>query len=368
MNERKLNSLMAKSLRCKRDIAKKLQICNLPVLSYREIFQSAVSFYGEGWAGRIQWEMFGFLKYFTAGEQNTLKKYPLFSHLPDFIRNYEYQLNVWKTNYNVFREGEPYCWESFPQILFISCSCGKLKVVEVLLPDEVLAGTEILLDKTAERFWVLRFVSEDFRASKEQKTRAIKLIQMTPELAAGIEKKSLEWKEILGLNIEAYENIQLPGDLKGIGLAEMVKNVSAGNWANIRIILAENSRLLLNCLEMTAIDELPGIQDLNSDVAQAFKEIRRKYSSMKEFASKCGSDVWWLDEIKNVVVRLGSDWWAEVYVRHPLATFDYPILMRSGFFFVRFVAEWPSADWMNEFLEKAKEGKFFLYSFGIAEC
>ena len=52
MKERKFNSLMAKSLRCKRDIAEKMQICNLPVLSYREIFQSAVSFYGEGFNGK----------------------------------------------------------------------------------------------------------------------------------------------------------------------------------------------------------------------------------------------------------------------------------------------------------------------------
>jgi hypothetical protein len=354
MNERKLNSLRVKSLRCKQDIAEKLQICNLPVLSYKEIFRSAVSFYGEGWVGRIQWEMFGFSEYFTVGEQNTLKKYPLFLHLLDFIRNYEYQLNVWKTNYNVFREGEPYCWECFPQILFVSRSCGKLKIVEVLLSDEMLAGTEILLNKSAERFWVLRFVSEDFRVSKEQKARTIKLIQMTPELAAGIEKKSLEWKEILGVNIEAYENIQLPGNLERIGLAEMVKNVSAGNWANIRIILAENSRLLLNCLEMTAIDELPGIQDLNSDIAAVLRGIRNCYSSMKEFVEESGSDVWFVDCHQRSIVRFHLGWWAEVYVKHPSVTFDYPVMMRSGFFFVRFVADWPQTEWLQRFIELAK--------------
>lgn len=70
--------------------------------------------------------------------------------------------------------------------------------MEVLLPDEMLAGTEILLDKTAERFWVLRFVSEDFRVSKEQKAQVIKLIQMTPELAAGIEKKVLSGRKFWG--------------------------------------------------------------------------------------------------------------------------------------------------------------------------
>ncbi len=190
-------------------------------------------------------------------------------------------------------------------------------------------------------------------------------VLMTPQIASQIEEKSREWEKV----VKMFLMPNLPA--KKYSLAEMLNLLPGISDVSVRVKLGQYCRLSLNNLEMAAIDDMPCCCDLHSSIASTLMAIRRKYLTLSDFVDDFEHQVWWLDWNKNTVVRFHENFWLEVYVKHPSATFDYPILMRHGFFVVQFVSEWPQTDWMNEFMgnfaKSLEKDDFYLYRYDLSK-
>lgn len=340
-------------------VAEKLQLEYNQQLSYPKIFKSAYQSNSELFDAPLPFEDLGLANYFNAAAREIVDNINVsgFFHISDiynWVQVCDYQMKVWNMHGNMLVNDHTYYSVDIHNVNISTYHYSGVTLVEIEAVNNKLAGMELLLKVSGKICWVLKFVAEDYNRTVPQYAHALGLI--TPEIAEKIEEKSRQWNKVVALSVEAYENVALPSDYQNLGIAEFLQYIPITN--RVRIILLENSSLLLNNLEMSAIDDVPWIRDLHSSIAETLKEMRRHYHTVAEFVEDYGNDVWWLDMKNNVVVRFHEGFWVEVYVKHDTAQFDYPILMKSGFMVVRFVPQWPKTDWMNKFLEiyeKAEE-------------
>ena len=350
MNE----SIKEQAILIKELVAENLQLDYNQQLSYPEIFKSAYQSNSELFDAPLPFEDLGLANYFNAAAREIVDNINVsgFFHISDiynWVQVCDYQIKVWNMHGNMLVNDQTYYSVDLHNVDISTYHYSGVTLVEIEAINDEYAGMELLLKVSDKICWVLKLVAEDYNKPVPQYAHALGLI--TPEIAEKIEEKSRQWKKVIALSVEAYENVALPSDYQNLGIAEMLQFILPNKINRLRTILSENSTLLLNNLEMTVIDEVPYLRDLHSSIAETLKEMRRHYRSVTEFVEDYGNDVWWLDTKYNVMVRFHEGFWVEVYVKHDTAQFDYPILMKSGFMVVRFVPQWPKTDWMNKFLE-----------------
>ena len=361
MNESTLEYLQKQAILVKELVAEKLQLDYNQQLSYPEIFKLAYQSNSELFDASLPFEDLGVDKYFNAADRKIVDNIGVGKvfHVYDvynWLQVCDYQMKVWNMHGNMLVNDQTYYSVDIHNVNISTYHYSGVTLVEIEAVNNKLAGMELLLKVSGKICWVLKFVAEDYNRTVPQYAHALGLI--SPDIAERIEEKSRQWRKVIALSVEAYENVALPSDYQNLGIAEMLQYIPLSRIHRLRTILSENSVLLLNNLEMMAIDDVPYIRDLHSSIAETLREMRRHYHSVSEFVEDYGNDVWWLDTKYNVVVRFHEGFWAEVYVKHSKVQFDYPILMKSGSMVVRFVPQWPATAWMNKFLEiyeKAEE-------------